>query len=239
MQAIATEVGYAETAFITQTAIEGDPRRNRVRYFSPIAEVPFCGHATIAAAVVLAGRCGSGTFTFHTAVGPIAIETARDGDTVVASFTSVTPSVDKISDDVLDKLLGLIGITRSDLHTGYPPRLGFAGNWHPILVFAERTVFDSFTFDPDAVRELMNSQNWTTITTMRVISATEFEARNLFPVGTITEDPATGSAAAVFGGYLRELALVKAPASIVIHQGSHVGRPSELPVDIPREAESS
>lgn len=32
MQAIATEVGYAETAFITQTAVDGDPRRNRVRF---------------------------------------------------------------------------------------------------------------------------------------------------------------------------------------------------------------
>ena len=37
MQAIATEVDYAETAFVTGR--EGDVRL--VRYFSPIAEVPF------------------------------------------------------------------------------------------------------------------------------------------------------------------------------------------------------
>lgn len=172
---------------------------------------------------------------FHTGAGPIIIETTRDGDTVIASFTSVFPSVTEISGDVLDTVLGQLGVARSDLHNDYPPRLVFAGNWHPILVFADRNVFDSFGFDPDALRDLMKAQNWTTVATMRRISAKEFEARNLFPVGTITEDPATGGAAAAFGAYLRELALVKTPARVVIHQGSHVGRPSELPVDIPRE----
>ena len=61
----------------------------------------------------------------------------------------------------------------------------------------------------------------------------EFDSRNLFPVGTITEDPATGSAAAAFGGYLRSLSLVEPPSRVIVHQGSHVGRPSVLTVDIP------
>ncbi|RMN33788.1 Phenazine biosynthesis protein [Pseudomonas coronafaciens pv. garcae] len=43
MQQIAAEVGFSETVFAV-------PLENgwRVRYFSPLAEVPFCGHATIA-----------------------------------------------------------------------------------------------------------------------------------------------------------------------------------------------
>jgi len=49
MQAIAAEVGYSETAFLTDRA---------VRYFSPKAEVPFCGHATIATAVARAELIG-------------------------------------------------------------------------------------------------------------------------------------------------------------------------------------
>ena len=36
--------------------------RFRVRYFSPAAEVPFCGHATIASGVALAERSGTGRF---------------------------------------------------------------------------------------------------------------------------------------------------------------------------------
>ena len=43
MQAIAADVGFSETAF---AAPEGDAWR--VRYYSPLVEVPFCGHATIA-----------------------------------------------------------------------------------------------------------------------------------------------------------------------------------------------
>ena len=112
--------------------------------------------------------------------------------------------------------------------------IAFAGNWHPILVFAERKAFDSFVFDPDTMRTLMDAQNWAgTVTTLYEMGPGEFDSRNLFPVGTITEDPATGSAAAAFGGYLRLLALVEPPSRVVVHQGSHVGRPSVLTVDIP------
>ncbi len=234
MQAIAADVGYAETVFVTETAVAGDSRRNRVRYFSPIAEVPFCGHATIALAIALSGRDGAGTFVFDTPVGPVMIETAGQGTAVAASFTSVEPQVAEFPDDVLSTLLGLLGVVRDDLNPGYPPMVAFAGNWHPILVFAERKAFDSFVFDPGPVRTLMDAQNWTgTVTTLYEIGPGEFDSRNLFPVGTITEDPATGSAAASFGGYLRLLALVEPPSRVVVHQGSHVGRPSVLTVDIP------
>ncbi len=65
MQRIAADLGYPETAFVT--AREG--RRLRVRYFSPGAEVPFCGHATVATAVALAEADGLGRYTFDTAAG--------------------------------------------------------------------------------------------------------------------------------------------------------------------------
>ena len=56
MQRIAAEVDYAETAFIT----ERTGGELTVRYFSPIAEVPFCGHATVATAIAIAEREGPG-----------------------------------------------------------------------------------------------------------------------------------------------------------------------------------
>ena len=56
MLAIAAELGYSETAFVTAREDGGYD----VRYFSPQAEVPFCGHATIATAVALAERDGPG-----------------------------------------------------------------------------------------------------------------------------------------------------------------------------------
>jgi len=234
MQAIATEVGYAETAFVTVPIIDGDPLRSRLRYFSPVAEVPFCGHATVATAVALARRDGPGTRIFDTSVGTITIETRQTDAGLTASFTSVAPEVRPIASEVLGALLALLGVSAGALHPGYPPRLAFAGNWHPVLVFAGLAEFDAFTFDPAAMRALMDTQGWAgTVTTLAVLGPNKFEARNLFPVGTLSEDPATGSAAASVGGYLRELGLVAPPARVVIHQGRHVGRPSLLLVDVP------
>lgn len=53
------------------------------------------------------------------------------------------------------------------------------------------------------------------------------------PPGGVVEDPATGAAAAAFGGYLRSLGLVVPPARITVRQGEDMGRPSRLLVDVP------
>ena len=67
MQRIAAEVDYSETAFLTPRTDE--PNVYDVRYFSPEQEVPFCGHATIAAAVALAEREPAAEMIFHTPAG--------------------------------------------------------------------------------------------------------------------------------------------------------------------------
>lgn len=234
MQQIAADVGYAETAFVTASAAADGPRRHALRYFSPIAEVPFCGHATVATAVALAQRDGAGAVAFDTPVGEVLIDTREVDGVVSASFTSVDPWVGPIDDDVLDRLLGLLGVGRGDLRRDLPPRVAFAGNRHPVLVFADAATFDDFRFDPSGMRSLMDEQGWTgTVTTAVETAAGEFETRNLFPVGTITEDPATGSAAAALGAYVRDLGVIDVPGRLVVHQGRHVGRPSVLLVDVP------
>ncbi|WP_394553176.1 PhzF family phenazine biosynthesis protein [Agromyces sp. MMS24-JH15] len=231
MQAIATEVDYAETAFVT--AVDADGARV-IRYFSPIAEVPFCGHATVATAVALAGVEGPGAIRFRTPVGDVRIETTVDASGASAAFTSVEPVVAALPDEDLDRILALLGLGRDDLDATHPPRLAAAGSPHPVLALRDAAAFDDFAFDPAAVRALMDERAWpATITVLRRTGAATYDARNLFPVGRITEDPATGSAAAAVGGYLRALGLVDPPARVVISQGRHVGRPGELVVDIP------
>ncbi|MCS5723280.1 PhzF family phenazine biosynthesis protein [Herbiconiux sp. CPCC 203407] len=254
MLAVAAEVGFSETAFVTEPAIDGDPRHVRVRYFSPDAEVPFCGHATIATSVLLAADRGVGAFVLETEVGAIAVTTApgeasggsagaasRAASGLVASFVSVEPSVRMLPAGVEERLLGLLGLTAADLDPRWPVREAFAGNRHPVVPLASEAVFDAFAFDPGAVRALMDEQGWKGTVTVVLLPAAagpgagslEVEARNLFPVGDITEDPATGSAAASLGGYLRELGAVRAPARVLVHQGRHVGRPSVLAVEVP------
>lgn len=72
MLAIAAEVGYSETAFLTAPPEGlGEPGRAfTVRYFSPKAEVPFCGHATVATAVALAERAAPAISSSRPAPGP-------------------------------------------------------------------------------------------------------------------------------------------------------------------------
>jgi PhzF family phenazine biosynthesis protein len=235
MQRIAAEVDFAETAFVTGR--QGDARV--LRFFSPIAEVPFCGHATIATAVAIAEREGPGRLRFATPVGEIVIDTGDDGFGMRAAFTSVDTDLAHFPEFVLDALLELLGIDRTDLDERYPPRLAFAGNWHPVIVITDPIVFDEFRFDPGAVRAFIDAQGWPTtiIVLHRTMDAADgtmrFEARNLFPVGRITEDPATGAAAAAVGGYLRALGAVRPPERVRIEQGRHVGRPGELVVDVP------
>lgn len=239
MQALAAEVDYPETAFVVADDSSAGGVRE-VRYFSPIAEVPFCGHATIATAVALAERLGPQTFHFRTRVGDIEIDTTLGADEVLtAAFTSVEPEVREFEPGVLDDLLQLLGLTHGDLDSRYPAKECFAGNWHPVLVLEEQEIFDRFSFDPASLRSLMQERGWPGTVSVLVAldssdtSAPEFEARNLFPVGRIVEDPATGSAAAAFGGYLQAIHAVDPPARLVIHQGRHVHRPSVLAVEVP------
>lgn len=234
LQRIAAEVGYAETAFVTPG---GDGATGHaIRYFSPIAEVPFCGHATVATALAIAERDGEGTITFATPVGPVEITTASDARGRVATFTSVEPRVEPLPSAELDAVLAALGLGRGDLDPAVAPGIAFAGNRHPVVTIADRARFDGFIVDAEAARTLMDAAGWSgTITVLHrdAGDADRWHARNVFPVGTMTEDPATGSAAAAVGGYLRSLGIVAAPARIVIEQGRHVGRPSELVVDVP------
>lgn len=226
---IAQEVGYAETAFVTAR----DGSDITVRFFSPAAEVPFCGHATVATAVALAEREALDALTVHTAAGVVELTATGAGGDIEVSFASVQPEVRDIEPETLDELLTLLGLRAEDLDDRYPPRESFAGNWHPVIVVADRDEFFQFTFDPQRLAAAMRRHEWRgTVTVLHALAADEFEARNLFPVGRISEDPATGSAAASTGAYLRSV-VTACPASIVIHQGDSVGRPSILRVAIP------
>lgn len=232
MQRIARDVGYSETAFLVGRRDDAGVTRYRARYWSPAAEVPFCGHATVATAVALAERDGPGDVVFDTNAGAVTLRSQVEEDVVTVSFTSVEPQVRDLDPGVLARLLDLLGLSASDLDDRFPPREAFAGNWHPIVVIAEREVFDQFRFSPDAVAALMREQGWLgTVTVLHAAGPGDLDARNLFPVGRITEDPATGSAAASTGAYLR--ALGHPESTVRIHQGAHVRRPSLLTVTIP------
>ena len=229
MQRIAAGIGFSETAFLTPTG----PGTADVRYFAPIAEVAFCGHATIASAVALAERVGTGALTLASVAGPIAVSTADSPDGIVATLISVPPVVTDLDAGVTADLLAALRLTERDLDPELPIRVSYSGNHHPI-VGVPIDVLDRLDHDQQVLAALMAENGWGA--TVAVVSRTgdaEFEARNPFPPGGVREDPATGSAAAALGGYLRALGLLRPPVRIIVRQGRHVGRPGLLTVDIP------
>jgi PhzF family phenazine biosynthesis protein len=231
MLAAAAEVGYSETAFLLPTDRD---RVMDVRYFSPLAEVPFCGHATIATAVAHAERHGPGDLILNTRAGTVPVHTARALDgTISATLVRVPPKTEDLRGPVLAELLAVLGWSSSDLHDALPPRIAFGGAWHPILATPSRSRLADLAYDMDALRALMLRHDWTTVDLVWRESPDVFQVRNPFPVGGVFEDPATGAAAAAFGGYLRELELVPVPATVTVHQGVDMGRPSLLTVGIP------
>lgn len=231
MQAVAAEVGYSETAFVVARA----GAQLDVRYFSPLAEVPFCGHATIAAAVADAERHGPRTLEITTRAGTIQVTThVVDGNTV-ATLTSVSPRTMELAATDLAELLDILGWSEADLSPGLPPRVAYAGAWHPILAAASRSRLAHLEYDMSTLALLMAQRDWTTIDLVWRESDTVFHCRNPFPPGGVVEDPATGAAAAAFGGYLRELGLVETPTTLTIRQGDDMGRPGILTVHVPSE----
>lgn len=228
MQQLARRLGYSETAFLLPRA-DGD---FDVRYYSPQAEVPFCGHATIAAMVAWAQRHGAGHYRLHTRAGVVPVQVDTEA---VATLTSVPPRVLPLADDALAALLTALRWRRDDLDPALPPALAYAGAWHPIVVAATRARLADLHYDYAALAALMAAQDWTTVDLVWRESADCYHARNPFPPGGVVEDPATGAAAAAFGAYLDAQQALPATRRFQIHQGADLGRPSLLSVEVPAE----
>lgn len=229
MQAIARAVGDSETAFVAPAAGE----RRTVRYYSVDDEVPFCGHATIAAAALLGERDGEGRYRFDTRAGEVAVEVQRRGALFEAVLTSVEPQHRPADRALRDELLAILGWQADELDPAIPPALAFAGAWHFVLAAGSAARLARLDYDFAAARTFMQREGLTTLQLIWRETPGRLHARNPFPVGGVVEDPATGAAAAALGGYLRDAGLLVAPARLEILQGEAMGRPSRLLVQIP------
>ena len=229
MQRIAAEVGYSETAFIAP----GHGRQRNIRYYSPEAEVPFCGHATIATGVALGMAEGEGLFTLSSTVGDIPVQIHNREGVVTASLTSVKPSQTIPHPSLLTASLNHLNWSENELDSIIAPVIAYAGAKHLVLSVKHKARLENLNYDFDALKSLMLEYELTTLQLIWRESNTTFHSRNPFPVGGVVEDPATGAAAAALGGYLRDAGIIETPIEILIHQGVFMGRPSLIRVTIP------
>lgn len=226
MQKIAADVGYSETAFAAPQGAGW-----RVRYFAPVGEVAFCGHATIALGAQLAQRFGDGEYALQLNDAQISVEGRRDGDRVAATLVSPPTHSRAVADDVLAQALSLFGLAPAGLSTDLPPAIANAGNDHLILALTSRARLAQMDYDLQTGAEFMQAQGFTTINLIWAETPRLFHSRNAFASGGVLEDPATGAAAAALAGYLRDLNWPHG-GEIDIVQGEDMGARSLLRVQI-------
>jgi trans-2,3-dihydro-3-hydroxyanthranilate isomerase len=231
MQALAREIGFSETTFVTEAG--GD--RYAMRIFTPGQELPFAGHPTIGTAFVLAseGRITSpATQVVKAGEYPVEVDLAAGR----AKMRQLPPVFGDVFED-RNLAARAAGLEPGDLRDDVPTQLVSTGLPHLMV-----PVRDLGTLRRAARVEALVGQ---------VCRVTDGESMYLFAETSegvtarmfdwehgVGEDPATGSAAGPLGAYLARYALVGMPGAVRIRQGEQVGRPSLLEVEVVAEGDS-
>lgn len=171
MQAIATELGFSETAYVLGESI---------RFFSPKAEVPVCGHATLASAKVLFTTSHVEQHRFVNKNG-VELFVRRLGDAVQMTFPLSPFEPASLAEEPLRAL----GITEA-VETTYAPES------KAYLVEIESTD-DLANLRPNfAELEASISGINGIVVTARARDEYDFHLRYFWPWNGTNEDPVTG-----------------------------------------------
>ena len=212
MQALALEIGFSETVFVLPAAADGTAR---IRIFNPRQEMPFAGHPTLGAALVLAAPLQLGVVRLETGVGtvPVVIERDESGRVVFGRMTQPVPRIEPVERP--ERVVAAVGAARSQL----PVELYDNGARHIVLLVEEREL-GALRPDREAIAEFA-------VTGVNCVAKTSdaWRSRMFWEHG---EDPATGSAAGPIACHLARHGLVLWGDEIEIAQGVEMGRPSTL-----------
>ncbi|MGY1846716.1 PhzF family phenazine biosynthesis protein [Blastococcus sp. SYSU DS1021] len=189
MQGVANELAQAETAFLAP----GEHGAFRLRWFTPVAEVALCGHATLASAHWLweSGALQQEAVTFTTRSGQLTA--ARADDRIVLDFPAVPATQVTPSPELLAALAGPIPVWAGV--TDHPD----AGERNMLAVLESEDAVRGLTPDLQAVMRL--PVGGLIVTARR--RAGGVVSRYFAPAYGIPEDPVTGSAHCTIGPYWR------------------------------------
>lgn len=233
MQRIAATVGVSETAFLLSRPGE---RTVRLRYFAPLEEIPFCGHATVATFHLLAEQGvlgGPGAYRLECPVGTLDVEVEQGGRVWIS-----TPRVPFTESPVpLEKLMSLVGGTVEMVDRSLP----VLRSGHRVLVPMLRRE-DVWSLAPrggaiDAALRPHGMSGLYVFTRETREPGSVAHSRYFVPGAGIPEDPVTGSAAGPLGRYLVEQGVLALPAGggtvrARIEQGDAIGKPGRVDVEI-------
>ena len=237
MQAIAREFNLSETVFILPP---NDPVNTaRLRIFTPTRELPFAGHPTIGAAVLI-GLVEARELiskqdiliALEEEIGLVSCTVGMDAKgSARARFTlPKRPDPAGVAGESL-AIAAALGLEENDIgFDDHVPTIFSAGNPFCFVPVASRAALSRAQPDPAAWPQAfghMQRGACYLYTRQCVDEGHDFHARMFAPGLGITEDPATGSAVAAFAGVLMQCENVPDGSHVVsIEQGYDMGRPS-------------
>ena len=226
MQAIAGEIGFSETTFVTEAS--GD--RYAMRIFTPGTELPFAGHPTLGTAFVLVseGRIKSEA-TQVVEAGEFRVDV--DLNAGRARVLQHPPEFGREA-PALAPLAKAVGLLERDLREDLWPQAVSTGIAHLMVAVRDAEAVARARPDQDAIAPILEAAGADALYLFAVLTDGEAKARMFATDLGISEDPATGSAAGPLGAYLARAGSGGLPGRLLIRQGEEVGRPSELHVDV-------
>jgi PhzF family phenazine biosynthesis protein len=180
LQSIAAENNLSETAFLVREGAD-----YRLRWFTPLTEVPLCGHATLATAAVVMERLDTkrDSVIFHTASGPLTV--SRSGAGYLMDFPA-----------------------RPSERISTPPSFAEALGIAPVEVFANQFNYMAVLESPEILRHLAPDMvalarldRPGVIVTTQGDGIYDFISRYFAPAKGISEDPVTGAAHCMLAPY--------------------------------------
>jgi len=238
MQALALQFNLSETTFV----LPSTRATAHVRIFTPAFEMPFAGHPTLGSAHVVRSLAASGDrLTLEMRAGVIPVTAAGDVWTLVANAPR-----HRAVDRSREQLAAMLGLAIDDVapDRNRPPLWVDTGSEQLIIPLASADAVART--QPVPQRLLADGHNGTRAMAYvfapvdvgsSVGDAQPYVARFFFPKhGAVLEDPGTGSACANLGGWLLATGAAL-PQRLSIDQGSAVGRPCRLGLEVTRERE--
>jgi len=232
MQALAMEMGFSETTFVTAVR----PTGYDIRIFTPEVELPFAGHPTLGTAFTLAreGRIGAETVQRCTA-GDIPVRIDLDGGRAV--MRQLAPVFGSEFEDRA-AVAAAAGLELGDLVDALPIVPVSTGIPHLMVPVADDEALRRASRDDQGCeRVCAEADDAESLYLFTVRGDGDVRARMFDRFPTIGEDPATGSAAGPLGAYLAMHELAGMPGTVTVAQGEQIGRPSFLQVEASRDGD--
>ena len=223
MRQIAAQVGYSETAFLLRKT----DQRFQVRFFTPVEEVPLCGHATVGSFSLLLhmGMIEEGKeYIAETGAGDIHVNVA---DGLVWLDMAKPKELFTLTEEDKSALLRMFSLPE-DACGGLCPAVVDAGLPDIMLPLKNTELLAAMEPDLPAISELSQRLNVTGVHACAFGDGATGYCRNFAPLYGINEEAATGTSNGALTWYLYCRGLVAAREKNLFIQGEAMGKPSKI-----------